>query len=182
MENRTIIAETNRLVLRRYVEGDLNDLYEYLSNVNVVEFEPYKPMTMEEAKDNLKWRISTDEMIAVELKAEHKMIGNVYLGKREFDSLEIGFVFNEEYWKKGYAKESCEKLIADAFAKGIHRIYAECDPANQNSWGLLEAMGFVREGHLRKNVYFFKNEAGQPIWKDTFIYSRLNPNEERDFV
>ena len=28
-------------------------------------------------KDNLKWRISTDEMIAVELKAEHKMIGNI---------------------------------------------------------------------------------------------------------
>ena len=179
MENRTIIAETNRLVLRRYVESDLNDLYEYLSNANVVKYEPYKPMTMEEVKDNLKWRISTDEMIAVELKAEHKMIGNVYLGKRDFDSLEIGFVFNEEYWKKGYAKESCEKLMEAAFARGVHRIYAECDPANQNSWGLLEAMGFVKEGHLKKNVYFFKDENGQPIWKDTFLYSKLNARESK---
>lgn len=182
MKNKAIIAETNRLVLRRYVESDLNDLYEYLSNVNVVKFEPYKPMTIDEVKENLKWRISTDEMIAVELKTEHKMIGNVYLGKREFDSLEIGFVFNEEYWKKGYAKESCERLIADAFAKGIHRIYAECDPANQNSWGLLEAMGFVKEGHLRKNVYFFKDEGGQPVWKDTFVYAKLNVNEESALV
>lgn len=176
MEKRAIITETDRLVLRRYVESDLNDLYEYLSDVEVVEFEPYKPMTMEEVKENLKWRISTDEMVAVVLKTEHKMIGNVYLGKREFDSLEIGFVFNEKYWKKGYAKESCAKLIEDAFANRVHRIYAECDPANENSWGLLEAMGFVREGHLRENVYFFKDEDGQPIWKDTFIYSKLNPN------
>ena len=110
-----VIAETERLILRRYTENDLEDLYEYLSNPNVVEFEPYKPMSLEEVKDNLKWRISTDEMIAVELKSNHKMIGNVYLGKREFDSLEIGFVFHETYWKKGYAKESCEKLIEEVW-------------------------------------------------------------------
>ena len=46
MENKIIIAETERLILRRYMESDLEDLYEYLSNSNVVEFEPYKPMTM----------------------------------------------------------------------------------------------------------------------------------------
>lgn len=174
MNDKIIIAETERLILRRYTENDLQDLYEYLSNPNVVKFEPYMPMVMEEVKDNLKWRISTDEMIAVQLKSENKMIGNVYLGKRDFDSLEIGFVFNEKYWKKGYAKESCEKLVEEAFKMGIHRIYAECDPMNQNSWGLLEKMGFLKEGHLRKNVYFFKDENQQPIWKDTFIYSKLN--------
>lgn len=168
------IAETDRLILRRYKESDLNDLFEYLSNPKVVEFEPYKPMDMEEVKDNLKWRISTEEMIAVELKANGKMIGNVYLGKRDFDSLEIGFVFNESYWKKGYANESCEKLIELAFHNGVHRIFAECDPDNKNSWGLLEKMGFVREAHLRENVYFFKDENDKPIWKDTFIYSKLN--------
>ena len=68
MENKIMITETDRLILRRYEEHDLNDLYEYLSNSKVVEFEPYKPMTMDEVKENLKWRISTDEMIAVELK------------------------------------------------------------------------------------------------------------------
>lgn len=172
-----VIAETERLILRRYTENDLQDLFEYLSNPDVVAFEPYQPMNMEEVKDNLKWRISTDEMIAVELKATNKMIGNVYLGKREFDSLEIGFVFNNDYWKKGYARESCEKLIELAFQNKIHRVYAECDPGNANSWGLLEKMGFLREGLLRKNVYFWKDENDQPIWKDTYIYARLNDKE-----
>ena len=56
----------------------------------MVKYEPYKPMDRAEVRENLQWRISTDEMIAVELKAEHKLIGNVYLGKRDFSSLELG--------------------------------------------------------------------------------------------
>lgn len=167
-----IITETERLILRRYRESDVQDLYEYLSNPVVVEFEPYKPMSLEEVKDNLAWRISTDEMIAVELKSNHKMIGNVYLGKREFDALEIGYVFNEAYWKQGYAAEGCEAMIRWAFGNGTHRIYAECDPENKSSWGLLEKLGFEREGHLKENVYFWKDEQGQPIWKDTYLYAR----------
>lgn len=177
MESKVEIAETERLVLRRYRQTDLQDLYEYLSNPKVVEFEPYKTMTMEEVESSLKWRISTDEMIAVELKTTNKMIGNVYLGKREFESLEIGYVFNEHYWKKGYAIESCETLIKLAFQSGIHRVYANCDPDNPNSWLLLERMGFIKEGYLKKNVYFWKDDNNQPIWKDTYIYSILNQNE-----
>ncbi len=123
-----ILAETERLILRRYRQEDLQDLYEYLSDQEVVEYEPYKPLTFDETKKNLQWRIGTDEMIAVALKRSHKMIGNVYLGKREFEALEIGFVFNRHYWGHGYAAESCGALIRQAFANGVHRIYAECDP------------------------------------------------------
>ena len=102
MENSGIVKETERLILRRYKEPDLQDLFQYLSDEKVVEFEPYKPMSLEEARENLKWRIGTEEMIAVELKSSHKMIGNVYLGKREFGALEIGYVFHKDYWGKGY--------------------------------------------------------------------------------
>lgn len=101
---------------------------------NVVKHEPSKPMTLEQTKENLVWRISTDEMIVVELKSNKKMIGNVYLGKRDFDSIEIGCVFNDSYWGKGYAKEA----------------------------------------HFKQNIYFWKDEAGKPIWKDTFVYGLLN--------
>ena len=122
MMTMNVCAETERLILRRFRETDLQDLHEYLSDPKVVAFEPYKPMTIAETKENLAWRISTDEMIAVELKTTGKLIGNVYLGKRDFDSLEIGFVFNGNYQHQGYARESCEKLIALAFAAGVHRI------------------------------------------------------------
>lgn len=174
MENNVIIAETERLILRRYTKEDIQDLFEYLSDKEVVRYEPYKPMTFDETRENLAWRIGTDEMIAVELKDSHKMIGNVYMGKRDFEALEMGYVFNRTYWGYGYAAESCNALVQRAFADGVHRIYAECDPKNKNSWRLLEALGFQREAYLRKNVYFWKDETGKPIWKDTYIYAKLN--------
>ena len=171
-----MILETERLILRRFSADDLSDLFEYLSDDEVVKFEPYKAMSLEEAKNNLKWRIETDEMIAVELKETHKMIGNIYLGKRDFHSLEIGYVFNRKFWGKGYAKEGCAAIIQYFFNNGIHRIFAECDPDNINSWRLLEAIGFEKEAHLKQNVYFWTDEQGDPIWKDTYIYAKLNSN------
>lgn len=174
---KTIIAETERLLLRRYTENDLQDLYEYLSEAEVVAYEPYKPMSLDETKENLQWRIGTEEMIAVEEKESHKMIGNVYMGKRDFDALEMGYVFNRKYWRNGYAAESCQALMRQAFAGGIHRIYAECDPDNISSWKLLEALGFWREAYLKKNVYFWKDENGEPIWKDTYVYAKLKEDE-----
>lgn len=144
-----------------------------MSDGEVVRYEPYKPMDRAEVSEELNRRISTDEMIAVVLKATDKLIGNVYLGKRDCEALEIGYVFNRRYWGMGYAKESCEALIKKAFSKDVHRIYAECDPCNISSWRLLERLGFVREAHFKQNVYFWKDEHGNPIWKDTFVYSLL---------
>ena len=172
------ILQTERLRLRRFQDSDLQDLYEYLSDEEVVRHEPYKPMSLEETKNNLVWRVSTDEMIAVELKENHKLIGNVYFGKRDFDSFELGYVFNRSFWGKGYACEACKAVIGQAFADGAHRIYAECDPKNAGSWKLLERLGFKREAHLRQNVYFWKDEQGNPIWKDSYVYAALQRDVE----
>lgn len=56
----------------------------------------------------------------------------------------------------------------------ILRRYQEKDPENTGSWKLLESMGFEREAHLKKNVYFWKDEKNKPIWKDTYIYAKLS--------
>lgn len=174
MLDKKITIQTDRLILRRYCKDDLQDLFEYLSDAEVVKYEPYKPMNLTEVSKELDERISNDEMIAVVLKETNKLIGNVYLGKREFESLEIGYVFNKHYWGQGYAKESCEALIKKAFSEGVHRIFAECDPCNRNSWRLLESLGFVREAHFKQNVFFWRDDKGNPFWKDTFVYSILN--------
>ena len=177
MNRSHIILETERLILRRYRESDLQDLFEYLSDPEVVRFEPYKPKTLEECREDLAWRVSTEEMTAVELKAEGKLIGNVYLGRRDFESLEMGYVFNRRYWGQGFAAESCRALRGRAFGQGTHRVFAECDPQNRASWRLLEALGFTREGCLRQNVYFWKDENGRPLWKDTYVYGLLDSRE-----
>ncbi|WP_257673983.1 GNAT family N-acetyltransferase [Clostridium felsineum] len=40
---------TDRLIIRRFSENDGEDLYEYFSNLRVLEFEPYKPFTKDES-------------------------------------------------------------------------------------------------------------------------------------
>ena len=174
---KTIIT-TGRLIIRKYEEKDLNDLYEYLSDEEVVRFEPYTVLNLDETKKNLEWRISSDEIFAVELKSSGKMIGNVFLGKRECETLELGYVLNRKFWGNGYAFEACSAMCENAFSNGTHRIEANCDPLNSSSWKLLERLGFSCEGHLHKNIYFRKDENGNLIWKDTYIYSKLNKNEQ----
>lgn len=61
--------ETDRLIIRNYEKKDLNDLYEYLSDEEIMRFEPYNALSFEETKKSLEWRISSDEIFAIELKS-----------------------------------------------------------------------------------------------------------------
>ena len=174
--------ETERLILRTYEEGDLQDLYEYLSDEDVVAFEPYEPMNLEEVKKCLEDRIASEEFLAIEEKFSGKMIGNIYVSERYAESVEIGYVVNRRFWKKGYAYEACNRVCKYIFEQGKHRIEAACDPLNEASWRLLERLGFRREGYLHKDIYFRKDEDGNPIWKDTYIYSMLCECDHLDDV
>lgn len=167
--------ETERLILRLFESGDEAALYAYLSDKEVVKWEPYAPITRDQIGEVLRERMASDEMIAIELKENHTVIGNVYLGKSAFRARELGYLLNRAYWGRGYATEACTAAVEKAFADGAHRVYAECDPGNEKSWRLLERLGFIREAHLRENVYFWLDENGCPIWKDTYIYGKLKP-------
>lgn len=169
--------QTQRLLLRRFRAEDFDDFLACFSDPEVVRFEPYEPMTPEDARIALQARIDSDEFIAVERLSDGRMIGNVYLGRRDFQALELGYVFCRDCWGQGYAQEICTAAIDAAFAAGVHRVYAECDPQNAASWRLLERLGFAREAHLRRNVFFHTDPDGRPVWKDTFIYSRLSETE-----
>lgn len=166
--------KTDRLIIRRFSENDGEDLYEYFSNPRVLEFEPYKPFTKAEAYAEAKRRVGDERFLAVCLE-NGKLIGNLYFAKGEFETWEVGYVFNEKYWGKGYASESLLALMKYIFDElGGRRIIAMCDPKNPNSWRLLERVGMRREGTLLQNVYFFTDEEGNPIWKDTYEYAILS--------
>ena len=103
------------------------------------------------------------------------LIGNLYLGKRQFDTFELGYVFNRNWQMYGYATESASALLDYAFGTlKAHRVIAECNPLNYRSHKLMERLGMRREAELKKNVYFKKDSFGNPIWQDTLQYAVLN--------
>lgn len=90
--------ETGRLILRPYREDDLDGFYACVSDPEVVRYEPYRPMSREEARQTLASRLDHGEFWAMERKTDGIYIGNIYLGRREFQSLELGYVLAREYW------------------------------------------------------------------------------------
>lgn len=166
--------ETKRLRIRRFKEDDWKDLYEYLSDEEVVYYEPYTVFNEEQCKKEAVNRSTNEEFFAVCLKDSEKLIGNIYLGRRDFNCYEIGYVFNRNYQKQGYATEASKAVLDYAFDE-LHarRIIGKCNPKNKASYQLMERIGMRREGHLLQSVYFKVDENQNPIWSDTYEYALL---------
>lgn len=93
----------------------------------------------------------------------------------EHSRAEIGYaIVDEDFKRKGLMGEALEAIVEYGF-KNMHlnRIEAMVGPSNVASLRLIEKMGFVREGLLRK--HYCKN--GTP--EDSIIFSLLK-DEYRD--
>ena len=166
--------ETARLIIRPFTPSDAEDLYAYLSRERVVRYELYPPFTREQAAGEALRRADDPNFHAVVLKETGRVIGNLYFAPGDFDTWELGYVFHDAAWGRGYATEACHALLTDAFTCGnVRRVIAMCNPENTASWRLLERLGMRREGHLRQNVWFVRDAQGQPVWQDTYEYAIL---------
>ena len=169
--------ETKRLIIRNFEQKDREDLGEYMLQRVDKEFEGYPDFNEDKIDHEIKYRSESEEFFAIELKEEQKVIGNIYLGNRDFNSKELGYVLNENYHLKGYGSEAAKAVIDWAFSQGVHRIYAECTPLNTASWKTLEKIGLKREGELRQNVSFHNDDVGKPIYWDTYVYGVLSTDQ-----
>lgn len=169
------MLETQRLVIRPFSPEDSEDLYEYLSDPQVVFYEPYEAYSKEDCEEEALRRSTDSAFLAVCLKDNNKLIGNVYFSKQDFDTWELGYVFNSEYQGKGYAAESVTAVVDNAFKHlNARRIIAMCNPQNAKSWKLLERLKMRREGHLKQNIYFKTDKDNKPVWLDTYEYGMLS--------
>ena len=168
------MISSERLYLRHFKSSDYMDLYEYLSDPEVVCYEPYEPFTLKQCKAEAKTRSTLDVFWAVCLKESDKVIGNLYFCPGEFDSYELGYVFNRQFQKQGYATEICKALFHYAFHEmNVRRIIALCSTENTNSWRLLERLHMRKEGYFLQNVSFKKDSKGKPIYYDSYQYAIL---------
>ena len=163
--------KTERLILRRFRESDYDDLFECLSQLEDDEFEGYPGITYQSGREQLEYRLASDVYWAAELIKTGKVIGNICCTERPYGAVEVGYIINERFRRQGYALEALSAAIGELFREGAHRVCAECDPRNIRSWKLLEKAGMKREAHLKKNVFFHRDENGLPVWADTLIYA-----------
>ena len=166
---------TSRLLLRPFFASDWPCLHEYLSDPEVVRFEPYEPFQEEESRREAENRSKNPGFLAVCVKNDGTLIGNVCQFPTRSGNVEIGYVFHRKFWGQGYACEAVAALVDALFQQPeVHRVFAECNPQNTASEKLLRRLGLRREAWLKQNESFATNTVtGEPIWQDTVIYAIL---------
>ena len=178
-----VLLRTDRLVLREFVEGDWPALHAVESRPEVARYQSFEPRTAEESRayilDACEGAAENPRRtydLAVILAAEDRLIGRCGLGITDPALGEgmLWYTLDPACWCQGYGTEAAQGLVDFGFRElRLHRIWADCDPANGASWRVLEKLGMRREGRLRENAWI-KGE-----WVDTLIYAVLAWEWER---
>jgi len=168
-----INLETERLLIRNFTSNDWSGLAELGIKYEETELAIYDegpwPDDPEKYKEIVEQMSTNDVFLAVILKENSKLIGLIYKQAKDNHGFEFGFNFHVEYHGKGYATESCKKVI-DYMYKELEAEYITAGTAVVNipSNKLLTKLGFklVRE----KKMSFRKDETGNPIMFDAVDY------------
>ncbi len=159
--------ETERLLLRRMMVGDCDDMYEYARRADVTKHLTWSPHpSVEYTKEYLAhlshhYQLGDFYDWALILKEENKMIGTCGFTRFHFphDVAEVGYVINPDYRGRGIAPEALSAVLRFGFARlGLHRIEAKYMVENEASRRVMEKVGMHFEGTARggmrvKEVY-----------------------------
>lgn len=177
--------ETDRLILRRVVKADAPILFRLRNDNKVMQYiDRPRQKDIEETElfiEMIDGLIDQNSDInwAIALKDnESKMIGTIGFYRNQMANYrgEVGYMLDPDFWRKGIMDEALERILAFGFeytaGKGIgfHSIEACINPENEASRRLLLKHNFVKEAYFKEN-YFYEGQ-----FKDTEVYSRLNPN------
>jgi ribosomal-protein-alanine N-acetyltransferase len=168
---------TERLVLREFRESDFDDVHAYASLPEVCRFMIWGPNAVADTRAFMDRNLAAQAdwprdavSLAIEHLADGHVIGSIRLSVSDRDNLtgDFGYTLHSGYWRQGYATEASRAVIEVGFKTlGLHRIWADCDPDNVGSWGVMEKLGMRREAHYREDK-LIKGE-----WRDSYLYALL---------
>ena len=140
-----IYLETPHLTIRSFVPEDANDLYEILGDAETMEYSepPYDLDKTERFLDS--FCISRGGAVAAVHKECGKVIGYLLFNEVQSGEYELGWFFNRQFWRRGYAVEACKAVIHHAFhALGAQKIFAGTIDGVK-SVGLMHKLGMQLE-------------------------------------
>jgi RimJ/RimL family protein N-acetyltransferase len=155
---------TERLILRPFQEEDILPFSQYRSDPEVARYQGWEtPFSLAQAAEFVAVNLVTPPgepgkwfQVAIELKATRELIGDCAFQRLPEDSAqaEIGFTLARPFQGHGYAAEAVRCLVDCLFHHfGLHRIRANCDPANLASIHLLQKVGMRHEGRWIESLW-----------------------------
>lgn len=150
--------ETERLLLRRWKDSDLEPFAQLNGDKRVMELFP-RMLTLEETRNFIEYIEDSFEksqfgLWAVELKSTGAFIGFVGLWKPNFEAsftpcVEIGWRLAYEHWGNGYAPEAARAVLDDGFKRvKLNEIMSFTSIHNQKSIRVMEKLGLEKKDNF----------------------------------
>lgn len=167
---------TQRLILRRFADGDVDTFLAYRNDPEVARYQSWESCGEEEARHLIavvktlcpgipgRWL-----QVAVELRETGELIGDVAFGVNADDPtrVEVGFTFARAHQGRSYAVEAMSRLLHYLFETlGLAHVAAITDSLNRPAASLLQRLGFR---YLETQEVTFK---GRPGGEDRYVLSR----------
>ena len=156
------------MIVRNFQMDDVKDFQEILGDdETMIHCEP--AYSLDKTTDFLqKFCIEKKAAVAAVHKENNKMIGYILFKESEKKVYEIGWFFNRNYWRKGFAYEACKAIINYAFdTLNAHKIFAETIDG-EKSVNLMKKLGMKLEGIQRSQI---KDNSGNLA--DLYFYGIL---------
>lgn len=143
---------TKRLLLREWKTTDASEMFDYAKDPEVgpnAGWAPHKDV--EESLSIIRmFRESTDEIYAIVLREDRKVIGSIGLHQRTSEgqepsvhSRELGYVLARNMWGRGLVPEACARLILHAFSDNlIEEVWCGHYSFNERSRSVVLKSGF----------------------------------------
>jgi RimJ/RimL family protein N-acetyltransferase len=141
---------TKRLVLRRFIDSDLEQFLAYRRDPQVARFQSWSVLSESDAKSFI-CEMQIAEIgepgewfqIAIAHRQSNLLIGDlgIQVDATEPKTVEIGYTLSGAEQGKGYAKEAVKTLVKVLFeSEAIHKVVAITDARNERSIRLLQAL------------------------------------------
>lgn len=185
--------ETERLILRKFTEDDLEALYYIHSDEEVNRFLPWFPLrNMEDARafyeEQLvsRYREERAYNYAVCMKENDYPVG--YVNVSMDDSYDFGYGLRREFWHRGIITEAGKAVIEQLLRDGIPYITATHDVNNTRSGRVMKRLGMkyrysYQEQWQPKNIQvIFRMYQLNLDGSESRIYQRYWDKSEVHFI
>lgn len=176
----TPILKTERLILRKFTENDIEALYLILKDEEVNKFLPWYPIkSLEEVKKFYKERFASKYIepqgyaYAICLKSDNFPIGYIKVDMEEHH--DFGYGLRKEFWHQGIVSEAGKAVVEQVKKDGLPYITATHDRNNPRSGSVMKKVGM-------RYCYSYEELWQSKGFLVTFRMYQLNLDSNSDFV
>jgi len=172
MKEEIISIKTDRLLLRKIVGADIQNIYTGLSDPLVIKYYGVSYDSLEATKEQMAWYENPKQIWWAICSAN----GQAFYGAGGLNDLclthkkaEVGLWLLPDFWGKGIMTEAMPLICNYGFDElGLHRIEGFVDSANRNCKKAMAKLDFEYEGTMKD----CEMKDGEYVSVD--IYAKLN--------